>query len=210
MGGRGEVDEPLSLEGAEAGADTAHAAPVADQACVQWVKDRIKMPGITPEMWSVEHDHTLSEFLTSPSQRRLLAFIDPVLGLSLQFNLPQEPVSDLQYLLKPAGAAPNMENIGKMLQFGSVRGAPVRLHRVLCACCGGAWHSAVGGQAASRHDLGDHDDIVEWHRGPRVHSGEVRRCVAAARNFRRPPAKHSGENGHRILPGDREWKVWRG
>ena len=82
------------------------------------------MPWYHPGMWS-EHDDTIAEFLTSPNQRRLLAFVDPVLGLSLQFSLPQEAVPDLLYLLKPAGAAITAENIGRVVQYGSVRGAPV-------------------------------------------------------------------------------------
>ena len=96
-----------------------------DPACMTFVKERIRCPGITPEMWSAEHDDTISEFLTTPTQRRLLAFVDPVLGLSLQFSLPQEAVADLTYMLKPSGAVINSENISKTLQFGSVRGAPV-------------------------------------------------------------------------------------
>ena len=100
------------------------AAP-ADAACAAWVKAHISLPALRPEMWSVEHDDTIAEFLTSPNQRRLLAFVDPVLGLSLQFSLPQEAPADLQYLLKPAGAAVTAENIGRVVQYGTVRGAPV-------------------------------------------------------------------------------------
>ena len=67
--GKGGNPEPGSGDaapGEEAGAST---APDADPACVQWVKDRIHCSGITPEMWSAEHDDTLSEFLSTPTQQ---------------------------------------------------------------------------------------------------------------------------------------------
>ena len=121
-GGHGDVDEPLTIAEPDGDATVASAA---DAACIAWVKAHIALPALRPEMWSVEHDDTIAEFLTSPNQRRLLAFVDPVLGLSLQFSLPQEAVPDLLYLLKPAGAAITAENIGRVVQYGSVRGAPV-------------------------------------------------------------------------------------
>ena len=121
-GGHGDVDEPLTIAEPDGDATVASAA---DTACIAWVKAHVALPALRPEMWSVEHDDTIAEFLTSPNQRRLLAFVDPVLGLSLQFSLPQEAVPDLLYLLKPAGAAITAENIGRVVQYGSVRGAPV-------------------------------------------------------------------------------------
>ena len=45
----------------------------------------------------------------TPTQRRLLAFVEPDVGLALQFNLPQEPVADLTYMLKPAGVVVTMD-----------------------------------------------------------------------------------------------------
>ena len=47
---------------AEAHVDTEPVGPVlADPACVAWVKERVRCQGLTPEMWSAEHDDTLGE-----------------------------------------------------------------------------------------------------------------------------------------------------
>ena len=61
------------------------------------------------------------------TQRRLFAFVEPDVGLALQFNLPQEPVTDLTYMLKPAGAVITMANIASSLQYGVVRDSAVSL-----------------------------------------------------------------------------------
>ena len=123
-GDGGPTDAPVVVPEEPLGSGVSGSLSVPPE-CMTFVKERIRCPGITPEMWSAEHDDTISEFLTTPTQRRLLAFVDPVLGLSLQFSLPQEAVADLTYVLKPSGAVISAENISKTLQFGSVRGAPV-------------------------------------------------------------------------------------
>ena len=129
MGTDGEVDPPDAepeAEAPDAGEEESTAAAlIVDPACVAWVKERVQCPGITPEKWSAEHDATLGEFLSTPTQRRLLAFVEPEVGLVLQFNLPQEAVAELQYMLKPHGVAITMENISKSVQYGVVRDSPV-------------------------------------------------------------------------------------
>ena len=109
-----EVSEPtVDAEGA--------AASALDAEALLWIRSRVILPGATEAMWTAEHGDTVAEFLGVPSQRRLLAFVDPVLGLTVTPALPQEPVDELLYFLKPAdatvtgcgGSAPNPRAISR-------------------------------------------------------------------------------------------------
>ena len=58
----GESVAPVEDAGsAEAHVDDPSGPVLADPACVAWVKERVRCQGLTPEMWSAEHDDTLGE-----------------------------------------------------------------------------------------------------------------------------------------------------
>ena len=104
------------------------APPAVEPACVEWVKARVnkwlasQMSQLT---WLQDHDDIVAEFLWSPTTRRLVAFIDPVLGLCLQTGLPAECPNELMYLLKPADVQVTEALIAKQVQYGAVRGGTV-------------------------------------------------------------------------------------
>ena len=59
------------------------AMPVVPE-CVSWLRETLGSLALPAEQWSAEHEEMANDFLASPGSRRLLAFIDPVLGLTLQ------------------------------------------------------------------------------------------------------------------------------
>jgi len=75
--------------GPTAGGDVLPAGPTVDAEALRWIRSRAILPGATAAMWTTEHDDTVVEFLGAPSQRRLLVFVDPVLGLTVTPALPQ-------------------------------------------------------------------------------------------------------------------------
>ena len=96
-----------------------------DPACAAWVRERITFLGTHSDLWNAEHDETVADFLSTSSQRRLLAWLDPILGLSLQTSLPQEAVGELHYFIKASGLTVTAENINDTLQYGVARGSAV-------------------------------------------------------------------------------------
>ena len=96
-----------------------------DPACAAWVRERITFLGAHTDLWNAEHDETVADFLSTSSQRRLLAWLDPILGLSLQTSLPQEAVGELHYFIKASGLTVTAENINDTLQYGVARGSAV-------------------------------------------------------------------------------------
>lgn len=70
-------------------AQPADEEPSHNPALLAWVRGRVSLAGVTAQSWTSEHEGAVAEFLASPTQRRLLAFVDPVLGLSLTTSLPQ-------------------------------------------------------------------------------------------------------------------------
>ena len=54
----------------------------ADPAMIGWIKARIHLPYFQPQLqWTEEHDLQVSSFLLSPSQHKLILYLDPDLGL---------------------------------------------------------------------------------------------------------------------------------
>lgn len=61
----------------------------ADPECVAWIKAKLYLPGLNESMFTPEHDETIADFIVSTSVRRLIAFIDPLVGLSVSLSVPQ-------------------------------------------------------------------------------------------------------------------------
>ena len=97
-----------------------------DPECVEWIKGNVILPGGDKIEWQPEHEETLAEFIASTAHRRLLMWIDPTAGFSLSTSVPQteDPV-DIQYYLKPEVVL-TADNVAKVVQFGTVEGAPVQ------------------------------------------------------------------------------------
>jgi hypothetical protein len=120
-----ETDEDAAEEGPAISAEDEPAGPHAHRAALAWVRSRVALPGVKTGMWTSEHDETVIQFFDTPSQRRVLAYLDPVLGLTVTQTLPREPAAELFYFLKPADTTVTHANIATVMQHGMVRGAAV-------------------------------------------------------------------------------------
>lgn len=120
-----ETDEDAAEGGPAISAEDQPAGLQADSAALAWVRSRVLLPGVKAEMWTSEHDEAVVQFFDTPSQRRLLAFFDPVLGLTVSPVLPREQLGELLYFLKPADTIVTQDNIATVVQYGTVRGAAV-------------------------------------------------------------------------------------
>jgi dynein heavy chain len=99
------------------------AAP--DAELLNWVVERVLLPGFSREMWRAEHTAVAADFLQSPHVSKLTMFVDKNLGLCLNtLNVrPLESVRRLQYFLKSGeNCVLTRDNIDRKVQYGVVSG----------------------------------------------------------------------------------------
>lgn len=92
---------------------------------LNWLKDRITLPGFTKNMWTEEHDMFASHFLVYTNVSKLTIYMDKDLGLCMQtLNVASlQKAKHLQYFLKPSEEIElDPSNIGDNIQFGVVTG----------------------------------------------------------------------------------------
>ena len=96
--------------GDEADTPSGEPSAVADPDCVAWVKAKLELqlPGIKDAVFTAEHDDVIGEFLVSPNVRRLIAFIDPVIGLTITLSVSQVPHGTTPSPLPPPVASPHV------------------------------------------------------------------------------------------------------
>eukprot|EP00741_Cyanophora_paradoxa_P024938 tig00000056_g24072.t1 len=94
----------------------------ADPYSIEWVKNRITLPGVKPEMYKEEHILTISDFLVKPSVRKLIAYVDSSGELVTQHSLPSEYVPELIYFIKDQSREITPETVNTAIQFGIVNG----------------------------------------------------------------------------------------
>lgn len=84
------------------------------------IKERINLVGMTEESWSNAHDDMMEEFLTGECTL-LVAYVDPINGLTLETRIPFVTVEELIYFIrKPDNQLVTSENYLKMVQYGNV------------------------------------------------------------------------------------------
>ena len=87
-------------------------------AMIEWVQQRIEVPGYSSTLWQGEHDEVVIEFLSNPSTQRLLVVMqDGALRLATHSiaNL-QGSFKQLTYFIKPEGAKLTRANIAGIMQ----------------------------------------------------------------------------------------------
>jgi len=104
--------------------------PMADPLLLDWLRDRIQLPSFDPStMWHNEHDVLASNFLLNRQLTRLLAVVDPDLGLRLLTThvggVKSSGAQAVQYFIKlsdePSGVIINERNIHVALLYGVTR-----------------------------------------------------------------------------------------
>lgn len=115
-----------------------HALPsqsLADSLLLDWLKDRVQLPGFHPSLWREEHDLVASDFLQNKGLSRMIVMMDEDLGLRL-FTMHLGGLkaaaaaasgrhSSLQYFVKQGDepTAINERNIHAVLQYGVMSGS---------------------------------------------------------------------------------------
>ena len=87
----------------------------------------VQLPGLTEDMWSVEHDFKMNEFLTKNEKKTLIVFINnegqsPV--VTVQNEIPTNPTELFIYFTKThySQEINNKELFQKNVQFGAFSG----------------------------------------------------------------------------------------
>ena len=81
---------------------------LANLQCIDWVRQRITLPGFVVSMWKEDHQVVVSDFLaTNPHNelKKLIAFMTPTGELCIQYALPQDKAAaaaagELMYFLR--------------------------------------------------------------------------------------------------------------
>lgn len=79
---------------------------LANLQCIDWVRQRITLPGFSSSMWKEDHQVVVSDFLATNAHtelKKLIAYMSPAGELAIQYTLPQDkaaPVSELMYFLR--------------------------------------------------------------------------------------------------------------
>ena len=86
------------------------------------VKDRVILTNLTPEMWEEKHSVYIESFLTN-SHCLLVAYVDPINGLTLDHKIPTVMVDELSYFVRKADVLDiTDENFLNVVQYGTVSG----------------------------------------------------------------------------------------
>ena len=72
-------------------------------------------------MWSGEHEDTILKFLGNTKLTVLIAFVDPMTGFNICTQVPAYKVEEMAYLIRQQGVELTAENIGRKLQYGTVK-----------------------------------------------------------------------------------------
>jgi len=104
--------------------------PRGESLLLEWLKERVQLPGFHPSMWREEHDLVASDFLLNASVSRMLVLIDADLGLRLfTVNLAGLKAAagrsgSVQYFLKQSDdpVVISERNIHAVLQYGVMAG----------------------------------------------------------------------------------------
>lgn len=73
-------------------------------------------------MWSNEHEDTIIRFLKNTNLTVLIACVDPRTGFHVCTQVPAYKMEEIAYLIRQQGVEITPENIGKKLQFGTIKG----------------------------------------------------------------------------------------
>lgn len=86
------------------------------------ILDRITLSKVTPDMWQDHHLSILDEF-AGDTQHMLVAYIDSVNGLTLDFSVPCGPVNELVYFLKKENVTSlSVDTFFRDVLYGTVTG----------------------------------------------------------------------------------------
>ena len=85
------------------------------------LQKRVTLSQLRPEMWSSEQEGTIMTFLKDTSLTVLIAYVDPQTGFQVCTQVPTYKMDEMAYLIRPQGVEITPENIGKKLQFGTIK-----------------------------------------------------------------------------------------
>ena len=89
------------------------------------MKSRTQLNGVTPEMWTSEHDSQINHFIVNPLEQLLLIYVDKQNGLTLCSSLPPIKVEEVAYFAREENAEVTLENFPEVVQFGTIQGSYV-------------------------------------------------------------------------------------
>lgn len=87
---------------------------------IPFIKERITLSQLNPEMWTAEHDDTIVRFIKDTDLRLLVAYVDKLLGLQVSTSIPPHPVEEMTYMIRRENAEVTPDNI-ENLQVGTIR-----------------------------------------------------------------------------------------
>jgi hypothetical protein len=73
-------------------------------------------------MWTTEHNEVIIKFLRNTNLTVLIAYVDPNTGFHINTQAPAYKMEEMSYLIRQQGVKLTTENIGKKLQFGTIKG----------------------------------------------------------------------------------------
>ena len=91
------------------------------------LKAHVTIASLTEDSWLDTHVNIMDTFL-SDSQRLLVAYMDPINGLVLDFAIPCNPVHEMSYFIKKDSDSSEeitCENFLKLVQYGTVAGGQI-------------------------------------------------------------------------------------
>lgn len=85
------------------------------------MKNRVCLSGITPDMWTEEHDDKVTHFMKKSSQFLLIVYINTqTKKLMLNNTFPTSSVKELSYFIKLKNEMVTTENFLSLILFGTL------------------------------------------------------------------------------------------
>ncbi|TSK77047.1 Dynein heavy chain 2, axonemal [Bagarius yarrelli] len=88
-------------------------------------KRRLALTGLSTVSWSDENNRTLDKFITDATIKLLIIYIDPSIGLRVQYAMPIQVVEQLAYFIRTEDSLISEETFESCVQFGTVRGGGI-------------------------------------------------------------------------------------